>query len=95
MIKFLIYATLILLLSFLVFFFLWRHQLGTMRKLKKECEDLTSLLESYKKIVEVQTKERIEIEKSLQDSVGTGSSDSFNSSIDLLQKLSDRGKSRS
>lgn len=95
MIKFMFYAVLILFLSFVVMFILWKSQLNKLNKLKKECEELTAMNDSYKRMQEVQTKERIELEKDIQNSVGTGSTDSFSASIQLMQKLTDKGKSRS
>lgn len=95
MIKFFLYADIILLVLGLVLFLIWKATYSEYKKLKNECEELTALNESYKKMQETNVKERIEIEKEMQASVGNGSSDSFNSSIDLLQKLHDKGKSRS
>lgn len=95
MIKVMLWTMLILFVLCLLLFSLWNFDRKRLKKLKAECESLSTLNDSYKKIQEIQIKEKMEIEKGLQASVGNGSSDSFNSSIDLLQKLSDKGKSRS
>lgn len=93
--RFFVLLIFVLVILCVVLFAMWRMADDGCKRIKKEYETASVLLESYRRMQEVQTKEKIEIEKDLQASVGTGSSDSFNASIDLMQKLNDKGKSRS
>lgn len=88
-------AFLVLFISLLGFFGLWIKYIREDNKLQKEkLAQAEADIEKVKKQTETYTQEKKENEELIQKVNSGNDIDSFNASIDLLQKQSEKGKHR-